>query len=216
MLEEIPTLFADFFSVDGQLHCIDIDSTVLDSLDCNAVQEDCVTNTVTKCYMILVGHETVKTLTSFLFFSQCTKFHRLINCIRSIAKFYMKRVSSPLIVVQASICFPFFFFQSLLSSTKVYFFPFGRTLRKFKTRICCDLREVLTDMRPTFEQFSIVCQKEPIVTLAWEQALINGAARRAFYPPPGRLKTSWGEVCRSPVGSCRSRPHTFSRVPKRL
>lgn len=69
MLEEIPTLFADFFSVDGQLHGIDIDSTVLDSLDCNAVQEDCVTNTVTKCYMILVGHETVKTLTSFLFFS---------------------------------------------------------------------------------------------------------------------------------------------------
>ena len=116
MLEEIPTLFADFFSVDGQLHCIDIDSTVLDSLDCNAVQEDCVTNTVTKCYMILVGHETVKTLTSFLFFSQCTKVHRLINCIQSIAKFYMKRVSSPLIVVQAPM-FPFFF-QSLLSSTK--------------------------------------------------------------------------------------------------
>lgn len=144
-----------FFSVDGQLHCIDIDSTVLDSLDCNAVQEDCVTNTVTKCYMILVGHETVKTLTSFLSFSQCTKFHRLINCIQSIAKFYMKRVSSPLIVVQASKCFLFFFFfQSLLSSTKVYLFPFGRTLRKFKTRICCDLREVLTDMRPKKEQRS--------------------------------------------------------------
>lgn len=53
--------------------------------------------------------------------------------------------------------FFFFFFQSLLSRTKVYLFPFGRTLRKFKTRICGDLREVLTDMRPTFEQFSIVC-----------------------------------------------------------
>lgn len=113
-----------FFSVDGQLHCIDIDSTVLDSLDCNAVQEDCVTNTVTKCYMILVGHETVKTLTSFLSFSQCTKFHRLINCIQSIAKFYMKRVSSPLIVVQASKCFLFFFFffnHYLVAQRYIYF-----------------------------------------------------------------------------------------------
>ena len=78
--------------------------------------------------------------------------------------------------------FPFFFFfQSLLSSTKVYLFPFGRTLRKFKTRICCDSREILIDMRPTIEQFSIMCQKEPIVTLAWEQALINGAARHVFF-----------------------------------
>lgn len=36
-------------------------------------------------------------------------------------------------------------------------------------------------MRPTIEQFSIMCQKEPIVTLAWEQALINGAARHVFF-----------------------------------
>lgn len=127
------TILRIFFSVDGQLHCIDIDSTVLDSLDCNAVQEDCVTNTVTKCYMILVGHETVKTLTSFLFFSQCTKFHRLINCIQSIAKFYMKRVSSPLIVVQASICFLFFFFfNHYLVAQRYIYFNLGEHCRNLR------------------------------------------------------------------------------------